>query len=279
MLERLYNLFLQFREYVLLAGLVVLSFILLSLNDRPQVKQIRTFATVAMGVVQNQLSFIPRYFQLKGENEALRRVNVELADEASRLREAKLENMRLRSLLGLKADSDMPLVAANVVSKNLTLLRNSLTLDAGTADGIKPSMPVLSELGLVGVVIATSENYSIANILWNTDFRASAKVQRSRVDGILAWDGQKLILKNIAKTLDVKAGDVLVTSDYSNTYPPDIRIGIISSVREEAGSLFREVVVTPSVDFVRLEQVFVLTAVPDSERVDLETRVIQMLNP
>jgi rod shape-determining protein MreC len=279
MLERLYNLFLQFREYVLLAGLVVLSFILLSLNDRPQVKQIRTFATVAMGVVQNQLSFIPRYFQLKGENEALRRVNVELADEASRLREAKLENMRLRSLLGLKADSDMPLVAANVVSKNLTLLRNSLTLDAGTADGIQPSMPVLSELGLVGVVIATSENYSIANILWNTDFRASAKVQRSRVDGILAWDGQKLILKNIAKTLDVKAGDVLVTSDYSNTYPPDIRIGIISSVREEAGSLFREVVVTPSVDFVRLEQVFVLTAVPDSERVNLETRVIQMLNP
>jgi len=279
MLERLYNLFLQFREYVLLAGLVVLSFILLSLNDRPQVKQIRTFATVAMGVVQNQLSFIPRYFQLKGENEALRRVNVELADEASRLREAKLENMRLRSLLGLKADSDMPLVAANVVSKNLTLLRNSLTLDAGTADGIQPSMPVLSELGLVGVVIAASENYSIANILWNTDFRASAKVQRSRVDGILAWDGQKLILKNIAKTLDVKAGDVLVTSDYSNTYPPDIRIGIISSVREEAGSLFREVVVTPSVDFVRLEQVFVLTAVPDSERVDLETRVIQMLNP
>lgn len=279
MLERLYNLFLQFREYVLLAGLVVLSFILLSLNDKPQVKQIRTFATVAMGIVQNQLSFIPRYFQLKGENEALRRVNVELADEASRLREAKLENMRLRSLLGLKADSDRPLVAANVVSKNLTLLRNSLTLDAGTADGIQPSMPVLSELGLVGVVIAASENYSIANILWNTDFRASAKVQRSRVDGILAWDGQKLILKNIAKTLDVKAGDVLVTSDYSNTYPPDIRIGIISSVREEEGSLFREVVVTPSVNFVRLEQVFVLTAVPDSERVDLETRVIQMLNP
>ncbi len=279
MLERLYNLFLQFREYVLLAGLVVLSFILLSLNDKPQVRQIRTLATVAMGVVQNQLSFIPRYLQLKGENEALRRVNVELADEASRLREAKLENMRLRSLLGLKADSDRPLVAANVVSKNLTLLRNSLTLDAGTSDGIQPSMPVLSELGLVGVVIAASENYSIANILWNTDFRASAKVQRSRVDGILAWDGQKLILKNIAKTLDVKPGDVLVTSDYSNTYPPDIRIGVISSVREEPGSLFREVIVMPSVDFVRLEQVFVLAALPDSERVNLETRALQMLNP
>lgn len=279
MLERLYNLFLHFREYVLLAGLVVLSFILLSLNDKPQVKRIRTIATVAMGVVQNQLSFIPRYFQLKGENEALRRVNVELADEASRLREAKLENIRLHSLLGLKTRSSEPLIAANVVSKNLTLLRNSLTLDVGTADGAKPSMPVLSESGLVGVVIAASENYSIANILWNTDFRASAKVQRSRVDGILAWDGQNLILKNIAKTLDVKPGDLLVTSDYSSTYPPDIRIGLISSVREEPGSLFREVIVAPSVDFIRLEQVFVLAAVPDSERVALENKVGQIHSP
>jgi len=279
MLERLYNLFLQFREYVLLAGLVILSFILLSLNNKPQVKRLRTFATVALGVVQNQVSFIPRYFQLKGENESLRRVNVELADEASRLREAKLENIRLRSLLGLKTASDRPLIAANVVSKNLTLLRNSLTLDVGIADGIRPSMPILSESGLVGVVIAASDHYSVANILLNTDFRASAKIQRSRVDGILAWDGQNLILKNIAKTLDVKPGDVLVTSDYSSTYPPDIRIGLISTVREEPGSLFREVIVTPGVDFTRLEQVFVLTAEPDSERVALENKVIQMFNP
>lgn len=279
MLERLYNLFLQFGEYVLLAGLVVLSLILLSLNDKPQVRRLRTIATVTLGVVQNQVSFIPRYFQLKGENEALRRVNVELADEASRLRESKLENIRLRSLLGLKTRSDRPLVAANVVSKNLTLLRNSLTLDVGNADGIKPSMPVLSESGLVGVVIATSDHYSVANILLNTDFRASAKIQRSRVDGILAWDGQNLILKNIAKTLDVKPGDVLVTSNYSSTYPPDIRIGLVSSLREEPGTLFREVIVTPGVDFIRLEQVFILTAISDSERVALETNVTRMFNP
>lgn len=279
MLERLYNLFVQFREYVLLAGLVVLSLILLSLNDKPQVKRIRTIATVAIGVVQNQLSFIPRYFQLKGENEALRRVNVELADQANQLREAKLENIRLHSLLGLKDRADYPLLAANVVSKNLTLLRNSLTLDIGSSDGVTPAMPVVNESGLVGVVVATSDHYSVAHILLNTDFRASAKVQRSRVDGILAWDGQNLLLKNIAKTLDVKPGDVLVTSQYSSTYPPDIRIGLISTVREQSGSLFREVIVTPSVDFVRLEQVFVLSAVPDSEKVSLERQAKQLLAP
>ncbi|MEX2117686.1 MAG: rod shape-determining protein MreC [Bacteroidota bacterium] len=277
MFERLYTLFMEFREYVLLSSLVVLSFILLSLNDKPQVKQIRAVLTVALGVVQQQVAFIPRYFGLRTENEILRRSNVELADEASQLREAKLENLRLRRLLTLKERTPFEFVAASVVSKNLTLLRNSLTLDVGEADGIRPSMPVVNDAGLIGVVIAVSRNYAVVNILLNTDFRASAKVQRSRVDGIVAWDGTDIVLKNIAKTLDVKAGDVVLTSDYSSTFPPGIRIGLVNSVTEQEGSLFKHVIITPSVDFVKLEEVFVMTKAPDEERSDLEKKVNELL--
>ena len=277
MFERLYTLFMEFREYVLLSSLVVLSFILLSLNDKPQVKQIRAVLTVALGVVQQQVAFVPRYFGLRTENEILRRSNVELADEASQLREAKLENLRLRRLLALKERTPFEFVAASVVSKNLTLLRNSLTLDVGEADGIRPSMPVVNDAGLIGVVIAVSRNYAVVNILLNTDFRASAKVQRSRVDGIVAWDGTDIVLKNIAKTLDVKAGDVVLTSDYSSTFPPGIRIGLVSSVTEQEGSLFKHVIIAPSVDFVKLEEVFVMTKAPDEEKSDLEKKVNELL--
>ena len=277
MLERLYTLFLNFREYFLLSGLVILSLILVSLNDRPQVKRIRTILTVTLGVVQEQVSFIPRYVGLGAENEILRRTNIELADEASQLREAKLENLRLRKLLGLRDRPDFEFVAASVVTKNLTLLRNSMTLDVGEADGIRPSMPVINDAGLVGVVIAASQHYAVVNILLNTDFRASARIQRSRVDGILAWDGTVLLLKNIAKTLDVKPGDVVITSEYSSVFPEGIRVGLVSEVREQEGSLFRQVIVEPSVDFVRLEEVFVLTSVPDPEKTDLEKQVNEFL--
>jgi rod shape-determining protein MreC len=277
MFERLYTLFMEFREYVLLTSLVVLSFILLSLNDKPQVRQIRAVLTVTLGIVQEQVAFVPRYFGLRKENEILRRTNVELADEASQLREAKLENLRLRRLLTLKDRDAFGLVAASVVSKNLTLLRNSLTLDVGEAEGIRPSMPVVNDAGLIGVVIAASQHYCVVNILLNTEFRASAKVQRSRVDGIVAWDGSDIVLKNIAKTLDVKPGDVVLTSDYSSTFPLGIRIGVISSVTEQEGSLFKHVIITPSVDFVRLEEVFVMTTVPDEEKTDLERQVNEFL--
>jgi rod shape-determining protein MreC len=269
-LQRLYDIFYQFKEYVVLSVLIAASLVLLALNDNPQMRRLRSVATISFGLLQEQVIFIPQYFSLESENQLLRRTNIELADEASRLREAKLENVRLRQLLGLKTQVPFDVVAGQVIGKNLTLLRNTLTIDIGEADGIQPLMPVIGDGGLVGIVVSTSQHYAIVNLLVNIDFRASAKVERSRVDGILAWDGKSLHLDNVAKTLDVKVGDVVLTSSYSSTFPPDIRIGVVNRVKEQPGTLFKSIFITPSVDFVKLEEVFVLTSVPDSERVKLE---------
>ncbi len=270
MLERLYNLLLLFKEYVILSSLIILSLVLLALNDNAQVSRLRTIATVSLGMIQERVSFIPSYFFLKRDNEALRRMNVELADEASRLRDAKLENIRLRRLLGLKERSTEKLIVSKVVNKSLTVSRNTLTLDAGETDGVKPLMPVVCESGVVGMVIATSPRYSVVNILLNTAFRVSAKVERSRVDGIIAWDGNELLLKNVAKTMDVIPGDVVLSSEYSSTFPPNLRVGVVRRVSEQPGTLFKSIAVEPSVDFVRLEEVFVIERLPDDERVTLE---------
>jgi len=270
LLQRLYDILYQFKEYAVLAGLIAASLILLALNDNPQVKHIRTLATVAYGLAQEQLIFIPNYFSLESENQLLRRTNVELADQANRLREERLENIRLRQLLGLRQELPFDVVAGEVIGKNLTLLRNTLTINIGRADGVEPLMPVIGDGGLVGIVVSVTEHFAIVNLLLNVDFRASAKIERSRVDGIIAWDGGRLMMKNVAKTLDVKVGDVVLTSTYSSTFPADIRIGVVGDVKEQAGTLFRTIIVTPSVDFVKLEEVFVLTSEPDSERVNLE---------
>lgn len=275
MIQRLYDILFQFKEYVVLSLFIAVSLGLLAVNDNPQVKRLRAMATVSFGLIQQQVIFIPNYFSLERENTMLRRTNIELADEANQLREAKLENLRLRQLLGLKERLPYDIVAGKVIGKNLTLLRNTLTLNIGEADGVMLHMPVVGDGGLVGLIVSVSQHYAIVNVLPNIDFRASAKIQRSRVDGIIAWDGRNLILKNIAKTLDVKAGDVVITSPYSSTYPPDIRIGVVSDVREQPGTLFKSMYVLPSVDFVKLEEVFVLTSIPDEERIETEKRPTQ----
>jgi rod shape-determining protein MreC len=270
MFKRIYNLALVFREYTVLSVLLVVSLILMALGDNTQLRHIRGVATVAFGVVQEQLSFIPRYFKLRGENDILRHMNIDLADEASQLRDARFENDRLRKLVGLRESYRYSVIAGKVISKNLTLLRNTITLNVGKFNGVLPHMPVVGDGGLVGIVSSVNDHYSVVRILLNTDFRASAKVERSRVDGILAWDGDDLILGNVAKTLDVMAGDTVITSDYSSSYPPNIRVGVVREVSEQQGSLFKGVYVSPGVNFVRLEEVFVLLYLPDSERLDLE---------
>jgi rod shape-determining protein MreC len=272
MFQRLYDILYEFREYAILAVLIVVSFVLMAMNDNPQIKQIRAISAVIFGGMEEQLSFIPTYFGLKAENELLHHINIELADEAQRLREAKLENLRLRQLLGLKDQLPYKLIAARIVNKNLTLLRNTITINIGSSDSIQQYMPVVSDGGLIGIVTAVTKHYSTINILLNTEFRVSGKVQRSRVDGIVMWDGKTLSLKNVPKMRDVKVGDVITTSEYSNTFPPDIRIGLVSDVHEQPSALFKSITIEPGVDFVKLETVFVMAYAQDKERVELEQR-------
>jgi len=200
-------------------------------------------------------------------------MNVNLTDEVSRLREARLEDIRLRAMLGLRESAKNSLVAADVVAKSSHLLRNTITLNVGESDGIKPDMPIISESGLVGKVIVTSSHYCMGQLMLNRDFRASAKVERSRVDGIVAWEGgENLVMKNVPKKQDVVAGDIVMTSEYSNVFPPRIKIGMVVNVEERPTMLFKDIIIQPSVDFTRLEQAFVVLHTPDTSRTSLDKK-------
>jgi len=273
-MRRVYEFLFLFKEYLVVGVLLAVSVILLAMNDGSQIRTIRSLAVVSVGMLQDAVGIIPNYFDLRRENQVLRELNVTLADEVNRLREARLENLRLRRLLGLKVRGEFGFVAANVIGKNLQLLRNTVTLDAGEWNGVHTDMPVVTENGLAGKIVATSGRFAVAQILYNKDIRVSAKIERSRVDGIIRWEGgPTLVLQDVAKTLDVRTGDVVITSEYSSFFPPGIRIGVVVSASGAEGSLFQSIEVGPAVDFSRLEEVFVITSVPDSERIAVEHRV------
>jgi rod shape-determining protein MreC len=270
MIQRVYQYLFLFKEYVLLVALVSFSLVLLVFNDNTQIRQIRSLTVGTLGVIQQTFSFIPNLSALQAENELLRKVNVNLADEVNQLREARLENIRLRSMIALQETSSTQLISAKVVAKNLNLLRNTLTLNVGSNDSVQIGNPIVTGEGLVGRIVAVSSGYSIGQLIVNVDFRASAKIQRSRVDGIIAWDGKSLLLKNVAKTQDVKEGDAIITSEYSNAFPPGIKIGIVSTISEIPNSLFKKIEVIPTVNLTQSEEVFVMDFIPSLERMSME---------
>lgn len=266
---------LRIKDYLIFSFLLVISLILIFSNDNTQIRFLRAVAVGFIGTIQSGVSAVPNVFEIESENEFLRERNIELSNEVSALKEAKLENIRLTKLFGLKEKDISGVIIAKIVNKSLVQTRNTITLNVGESDSVKINMPVITDDGLIGRIVSTSNNYSIAQILYNRNLRISVKIQRSRIDGILNYDGEgNLIINNVPKSSDVKAGDVVITSQYSNYFPAGIPIG---TVVEEGNldNLFKKIIVKPLVSFSALEEVFVLKHLPDKERLDLENAYLK----
>lgn len=263
------------KEYFVFSLLVIISLMIIFQNDNVQIRFIRGMAVSLIGVIQSGFSVIPNIFQLEKENKLLRETNINLSNEISQLKESKLENLRLTDLLAFKDRTKYGVVSARIIGKTLIQTRNNITLEAGGKDSVKVGMPVITDKGLVGKIVAASSNYSIAQILLNKDLKVSAKDQRSRVDGIISWDGEdKLLMKNVSKSADVMVGDIIITSEYSNHFPSGIPIGFVTSVGTE-DNLFKKIDIECFVNFQNLEEVFVLKYLTSEERQNLEKNFLQ----
>src|SRR5205814_7593095 len=116
-MRRLINFFILFKEYVVLTGLVFLSFFFMALSRTDEVQPLRTAATVIVGSLQSLYSWIPNPFSLSSQNTELRARNILLSSELSQLRRAKGENDELRKLLAIKTRPGWKLLAAEIVGK------------------------------------------------------------------------------------------------------------------------------------------------------------------
>lgn len=273
-MQQFLALFRLFREYIVVTVLASISIVLIAGSDAAPIRVLRSGAIAVFASIQSTTSLFSSSFSARYENESLRDVNMGLMEEVMQLRRLRLENTELRRMLDFTTRSSSPLLAAEVVGRTYTLGQSTVTINRGESDSVRINMPVITEQGLVGKVIGTSAHFAVVQLAVNREFRASAKVQRSRVDGIIAWnDGNALKLQNIWKTADVVVGDTIVTSEMSNTYPAEIPIGTIMSIGPGEGGLFSHIDVRPSVIFSALERVFVVRFSHDQEREDLERRM------
>ena len=251
----------SFREYIVLIVLVIISFISLSLNQKPEVKNVRALAFGSFAVVTSVVSDVVNITKVKSENRKLREVNAELMLEVNKLREYGIQNEELKNLLKLKDSVNYPLIPAEIVSKSFSKIQGTIIVNAGGKNGVKPGMPVINDQGLIGIVYNVSDDYSIARTLRNFDMKITVKDQRSRIDGIMKWDGESLVIINVPKTYDVEPGDRIITSDLSSIVPIPLPVKT---------GIFNEVKVKPFVDFVRTENVFIIGMVESKQINNLE---------
>lgn len=238
---------------------VFFSVVLLLSNNTRQVHTIRSWTFAGFGYLLDKVEAVGKYHGLVEENQWLRQETATLMLQNSQLREAQVENRRLRALLDFKEKSALVLVPAKVLGKDESGFVNAIFLAAGSADSLKKNMAVVTSQGLVGKVYQVGKRNSTAQLLLDRNFRAGAVVQRSRVAGIVKWNaGNQVVLAEVPKRSDVQEGDVIVTSSLSTIFPSGLEIGRVVEVSEENQGMFMDIQVGPAVDFGKLEEVFVV---------------------
>lgn len=260
----------RFKEYFILTLLVIISLTLLTQNNNQQVQKVRAVAFGSFAAVSSVFYDLFNITQLKNENKDLRQTNAELMLQLSMLREQGILNRELNGMLGYEDTTSLPLIPATIVSKSLSITQNTITINEGTKKGIKPGMPVISYRGMVGIIQTCSDNFSIARTLKNVDLKLTVKNEKNRLNGIMKWDGEKLVIVDVPKTYDFDIGDRIVTSEISSIIPVPIPVGIVAKIEEEQTGILNLIHVTPFEEVLTVEHVFILMLVENDEKNNLE---------
>ncbi|MGE0762028.1 MAG: rod shape-determining protein MreC [Bdellovibrionales bacterium] len=214
-----------------------------------------SFSSGVRGTTSMYLDLI----NIKTENKALKAEITELRAQLGSMTELKVENERLTNLLGFKQASNMDLLAAKVVGKDMMLDHQTLTVNRGTFHGVAKNMAALTVGGVVGYVFRADMYTSQILLLTDRYAAIDALVQRSRARGIVEGNSRdRTTLKYIKRGDDVQVGDLVVTSGMYNVFPKGFPVGVVQKINKSQYGMTQELELAPSIDPLNLEELFVV---------------------
>ncbi|MBD1398069.1 rod shape-determining protein MreC [Pontibacter sp. JH31] len=257
----------RFRAFLIFVMLEALCIFLIVRYNTYQGAAVFNSANTYVGQVLEFQSGITDYFRLASVNSTLARENAALRQELMLYQlEAQADSTdKLDTVFYAPSDSSRAhpfmLHAGRVINNSVRRTNNYLTLAAGSQDGVKPGMGVISPNGAVGRVKTVSKHYATVTSLLHSQMLISAKIKKDNTFGTIKWMGgdyRTALLDYIPLHVKPAKGDTVVTSGYNTVFPEGIMVGTISSVAKEADKSFYTIRVKLAVDFAQLSFVYVV---------------------
>ncbi len=228
------------------------------------------FTTIKTGIESLWTNYI-NLTQTQQENKSLKKKLVQLSQENIRLRETALANERLRKILQLRRELLGPSQVAEVVGRGPSPFLQTIYINKGRKDGLTRGMPVLMPEGVAGRLEKTSRHYAQVVLLNDPAFAVDCLAQRSRVRGVLTGipGGGNCQVKYIARTEDIRAGDIMITSGLDQVYPKGLILGRVLRVDSKVKGMFLFVEVVPECKPSQIEEVLIFQKkppIPDQEK-------------
>lgn len=263
-----------------LVALVLASVTLMVLDQQAgesSVEPVRAVASELFAPVETLTSTavrpftaVPTWFRSK---DALREEVARLEQENAALRAevatADLDANTLAEFEGLTvaaADLGRTLVPARVIGYGpAQSFSRTVTIDAGTAAGVRPDTTVLNADGLVGRVLRATEHRATVLLVVDPESFVGGRIGSSMEVGFLTGRGVlgsegRLDLELLDQSLVPAEGDTVVSwgSEDSGPYVRGVPVGRVTEVFESVREQRRRAVIDPFVDFSALDVVGVV---------------------
>lgn len=274
-MNNLLNFLLKHSSWFIFILYMILSLILLFQTNPYQQSVYLTSANALTASAYEGFSSVTSYFHLRDINEDLQLRNAQLEMEVIDLRN-QVENYKMQVDDTSKlqpALRQFNFVIAHVISNSISQPYNYITINRGSADGIKPEMGVVDQNGVVGMVNAVGKHSARVISLLNPNMKLSCKIKRSDFFGSLVWDGKTpdhAMLEELPLHGRYNAGDTVVTSGYSAVFPEGIIVGIVEKRATNMSGNFVTLRVKLTTDFSQLSTVRAITNTIKNELKEIE---------
>lgn len=261
-------------HWFLFALLEVISLVLLFQYNSYQGSVWFTSANTVTGKVDAWNAAIENFFSLGKVNQELTQRNLYLEQQVRKLSDRLTDvtkDTTWTDTAGVKILKTFRLIPAKVVSNSVANANNLITIDKGSADGVRVDMGVACGSGVVGIVYLTSPHYSIVIPAINTRSNISCRIHGRGYFGYLHWyggDSQKAYVEEVPRHARFRLYDNVETSGYSSVFPPGILVGKILHVYNSIDGVSYRLQVRLSTDFSRLRDVCVIDNAPVLERLN-----------
>ena len=176
----------------------------------------------------NKISEISGLTQLQNENTSLKLENQRLTAWYQVAQQLKADNDSLRQLMDAKLPESYDFITARTLKDSKKTYVRSLLVTAGTAEGVEKGQAVMGRHGVIGRVIETADHASRVLLMNDTNARLPVIIGEQQTPSILAGDNSGLLkLVHTPRELEVKAGDLVMTSGHGGLIPSGLTVGRI----------------------------------------------------
>ncbi|MGL4316444.1 MAG: rod shape-determining protein MreC [Pseudomonas sp.] len=240
--------------------LVVLSAVLMVVDARFEVLQplraqlglivepaYRT-ARLPLTLWENATQQLTSRNELVAENEKLKAEALLMQGRVQKLATLTEQNVRLRELLNSSALVDEKVLVTELIGVDPNPFSHRILIDKGEKDGAYIGQPVLDARGLMGQVVEVMPYTARVLLLTDTNHSIPVQVNRNGLRAIAAGTGnpERLELRHVADTADIKEGDLLVSSGMGQRFPAGYPVATVKEVIHDSGQPFAIVRAIPT---------------------------------